>query len=78
MDAIGRMYIDWLLTDGELPPLVNVVHPRPTTWDVVFRGIQEELGYELPVVPMDIWVEKLEARAVDATAEDIENVVRPL
>ncbi|GJE88440.1 acetyl-CoA synthetase-like protein [Phanerochaete sordida] len=73
LDAIGEAYVDWVTADGALPAFVNVVHPRPTSWDVVLRGLREELGW-LPVVPLDVWVAKLDAMSGVATADDLARV----
>ena len=75
LDAIGQAYVDWVLSEADLPKLVNVVHPRPTTWDVVLHGLREELSGDLPLVPLPLWVEKLEAHAAEPTKEDLENIV---
>ncbi|EKM51563.1 uncharacterized protein PHACADRAFT_212203 [Phanerochaete carnosa HHB-10118-sp] len=71
LDAIGSAYIGWVIFDNNLPLLVNVVHPRPTSWDVVLRGIRTEVGGDMPVVPLDVWVAKLDVQSSTATAEDL-------
>lgn len=78
LDAIGNAYIDWVVSDDEMPVLVNVVHPRPTSWDVVLRGIKEELGGDLPAIALDAWVAKLDVQSAAATAEDLARVVSVL
>jgi hypothetical protein len=75
LDAIGQAYVDWVLSRQDLPDLVNVVHPRPTTWDIIYRGIREELGNNLPLIPLKEWLAKLEARLADATPEDLAAIV---
>ena len=76
LDAIGRAYVDWVLCKQALPPLVNTVHPAPTTWDVILKGLSEELGDAVSVVPLQDWVKKLEERAMNPTAEDLGDIVR--
>lgn len=76
LDAIGQAYVDWVLSEGELPSLVNVVHPRPTTWEVVLRGVREELGGGVNIVSLGEWVAKLEARAEHASPQDLIDIVR--
>ncbi|GJF00095.1 acetyl-CoA synthetase-like protein [Phanerochaete sordida] len=71
LDAIGAAYVDWVLAPDELPPLVNVVHPRPTTWDVVLRGLRAELGERVRAVPVQEWAAQLEAHAKNPSAEDL-------
>lgn len=77
LDAIAEAYIDWVVARNELPPLVNVVHPRPTSWEVILRGLREELGGTLPIVPLPEWAARLEARAASPSAEDLVNIVSP-
>ena len=69
------MYVDWVNTRDDLPALVNVVHPRPTSWDIILAGLRKEVGEDVPVVPLDDWVAKLEALSTTATAEDLTRVV---
>ena len=75
LDAIGQLYVDWVLSEDSLPRLVNVVHPRPTTWEVILRGLREELGGDLPIVPITDWVAKLDAHSTNPTKEDLESIV---
>ena len=75
LDAIGLAYVDWVLSASDLPPLVNVVHPRPTNWDVILHGLRQELGGSIPIVPVEEWVGKLEELAKNPTAEDLVRVV---
>ena len=75
LDAIGQTYVDWVVSTDDLPKLVNVVHPRPTTWDVILQGLRWELGYDITVVPLEQWVAKLEKHGTNPTTEDLENMV---
>ena len=75
LDAIGQAYVDWVLNKDDLPVLVNVVHPRPTNWDVILRGLRQELGDSLPIVPMEEWVGRLEKLAKDPVPDDLTRVV---
>ena len=76
LDAIGYIYSDWITSSAPLPPLINVVHPLPTTWDVVFHGICEELGAKLPIISLDQWVAKLDDIAARASKKDVADIVR--
>ena len=60
LDAIGQAYVDWILSDDELPSVVNVVHPRPVAWEAILRGMRSELGVSLPLVSLQEWVSKVE------------------
>lgn len=54
---------------------MNVVHPRPTSWEVVLKGIREELDDDLQTIPLLKWLWKLESQAEHATLEDLKNIV---
>ena len=54
---------------------MNVVHPRPTSWDVILRGVHQELGESLPIIPMQEWVGKLEELGKNPTPDDLKQVV---
>ncbi|KIP06790.1 hypothetical protein PHLGIDRAFT_514252 [Phlebiopsis gigantea 11061_1 CR5-6] len=60
LDMIGHVYADWILSKKPLPALVNAVHPYPTTWDVIVRVLQQELGNTLDIVPIAQLVHRLE------------------
>ena len=53
---------------------MNFVHPRPSPWSEVFGGLGDALG-GIPVVPIMVWISKLEALAKTATAEDYRRAV---
>ena len=69
------MYIDLLVTREPLPSLVNVVHPRPTTWEEILAGINEELGGSIPFVSPEIWVAKLDKLSPEASGNDLQRIV---
>lgn len=54
---------------------MNVVHPRPVSWEVVLGGVREELGGNLPFIPLAEWVAELEARSEKSSLEDLSNIV---
>ncbi|KAH9932151.1 hypothetical protein B0H21DRAFT_699704 [Amylocystis lapponica] len=67
MDAVANATLD-LLVSPDPPAYVNVVHPRHIFWPEVAAAINKELGYELPLVPLEDWVESL-ARAAEGASE---------
>ena len=75
LDAIGKAYVDWVSAQDALPPLLNVVHPHPTSWDVIIEGLHEELGDSVSVVPLQDWVKKLEERSAHPTTQDLADIV---
>ncbi|KAH9939474.1 hypothetical protein B0H21DRAFT_780597 [Amylocystis lapponica] len=70
-DAVSRATVD-VMFGSTTPATVNVVHPHPTSWDKIASALNEALGLELPSVPLEDWVKKLEHAAEGATASDIE------
>lgn len=75
LDAIAQVYLDLVLADEALPSLVNLAHTRPTTWDVIARGIREGLEQDIPTVSLDDWVAKLEHLSSTATEKDFADIV---
>lgn len=77
MDAVATMVLDLVTSSAPLPPLVNVVHPRPTSWKDVFQNINLNLDRTpLRLVPFDDWLRAVEDRAVSCSAKDLERLVR--
>ena len=76
LDAVGQTYVDWVVSPDRMPDLINLVHPHPTTWDVILRGIHEATGHTLTTISLDEWLKTLEALSVNATVQDMVNIVR--
>ncbi|KAF8438365.1 putative aminoadipate reductase [Boletus edulis BED1] len=89
----ARGVISWLPPHGvcdaildvafahEEPPLVvNLVHPRPSTWKSVMQPISEALyqkhltSSRLPLIPFTEWVERLEEEAANTNEENAQRV----
>ena len=64
------------VTKNPDPLLVNFVHPRPVSWKTVFQAISDALPQKLPLVPFSDWLAKVDEAAKDATASDIDKIVR--
>ncbi|KAL6302718.1 hypothetical protein BKA93DRAFT_736353 [Sparassis latifolia] len=73
MDAVARATVDAIL-HPQPPECINVVHPRPVLWPQILSAVNNELGLNLPVVPLEDWVSKLESTAEDASAKDLDNI----
>lgn len=62
-----------------LPPVVNLVHPRPveqkTINDGICSAIKDVLGLDLPVVPFNQWLSKIEAHAEKPTLNSLASIV---
>ena len=76
MDAVAEIIRDTVLSQEEMPTLVNAVHPRPVAWKQVMSDINACLHDKpLAVVPYSWWLEALERAADGATQEDLERIV---
>lgn len=78
VDAVADSIRDLLFSPERLPPLLNVVHPRPVPWKHVLDGICKDLHVPPSIMPLKEWIEKLEIRSNNATAQDLENIVSHL
>ncbi|KAF7370103.1 Acetyl-CoA synthetase-like protein [Mycena sanguinolenta] len=67
--AISRAIVDVALKPEKPPFAVNLVHPRPISWDFVMSTMASTA--QLPLIPFTDWVQQLQDRSSDATAEDI-------
>ncbi|KAF7329341.1 Acetyl-CoA synthetase-like protein [Mycena kentingensis (nom. inval.)] len=73
-EAVAQAIVDVALLPAgkEQPFAVNLVHPRPVSWDAIFGAMARIPG--LPMTPMPEWIAQVERRAVDATADDLDNI----
>lgn len=75
MDAVANVVKDIVLSQEELPTLMNAVHPCPVPWRQVMDDINMCLrDRPLSVVPYNRWLEDLERIADSATQEDLERI----
>ncbi|KAF8215602.1 hypothetical protein K438DRAFT_1748527 [Mycena galopus ATCC 62051] len=70
--AVSRTIIDAALSTERLPFAVNLVHPRSVPWDFVMSAMASET--QLPMIPFADWVQQLQDRSAQATAEDIADI----
>ena len=81
MDAVSNGIVELIFQKEHLPPVLNVVHPRPTDWNRVVKLIADALVsrgklYSRPVfVSFQNWFSTLEAHAQAANHEN-ENELR--
>lgn len=75
LDLVGNAFADIALSTERLPSLVNLVHPHPTSWDAILHGINAHLGGNLPIVPVEEWIDKIQAIISDSTYELLETIV---
>ncbi|KAJ7236044.1 hypothetical protein B0H12DRAFT_1256714 [Mycena haematopus] len=70
--AISRTIVDAALSSEKPPFAINLVHPRPISWDLVMTTMASTA--QLPLIPFADWVQQLQDRSTQATAEDIANI----
>ena len=76
MDAVSSCIMELIFHNKRLPPVLNVVHPRPTEWDTVIKLIgdalvlQKKLSSPLDLIPFQEWFYILEAHAKMANQEN--------
>ncbi|KAJ7214255.1 acetyl-CoA synthetase-like protein [Mycena haematopus] len=71
-EAVSRTIVDAALSADKPPFAVNLVHPRPVSWDFIISTMADTA--QLPLVPFADWVQQLQDRSAKATAEDIEKI----
>jgi hypothetical protein len=76
MDAISNCIVELIFHNERLPPVLNLVHPRPTNWNTVIKLIgdalvlQKRIGLSLPSISFQKWFYILEAHAKAANQEN--------
>jgi hypothetical protein len=76
MDAVSKCIVELIFHNKRLPPVLNVVHPRPTDWNTVIKLIgdalvlQKKLYSPLTLISFQEWFYVLKARAKAANQEN--------
>ena len=82
MDAVSNCLVELIFQNELLPPVLNVVHPRPTDWNTVIKLIgdalvsKKKLDSPIAYVPFQHWFSVLEAHANQGNENDLK-IVRP-
>ncbi|KAJ7693172.1 hypothetical protein B0H17DRAFT_1168921 [Mycena rosella] len=66
-EAVSGTIVDAALNTATSPFALNLVHPRPVTWDAVMSSMAR--AAQRPLIPFADWVHQLETRSAHATAE---------
>ena len=64
-----------LLFAPTLPPLLNVVHPKPVSWEAIMNVICAELKVSLGIVPLKDWLDRVETLSHNASSQVMNDVV---
>jgi hypothetical protein len=75
MDAVATAVAELVLSHRPLPPLLNVVHPRPVPWSDIIAGFQCTLAKPLRLVSIEEWLHVVENIATENKPEDLQRVV---
>jgi hypothetical protein len=76
MDAVSNCIMELIFHNKRLPPVLNVVHPRPTEWNKVIKLIgdalvsQKKISSPLDFISFQEWFYILEAHAKAANHEN--------
>lgn len=82
MDCVAQVALDIAFSQrSKLPLVVNVVHPRPIAWTLLFTAIQQALHANtrgrttLPLIPFKEWYQLLQGHAMEADEKAITQIV---
>ena len=76
MDAVSNCIMELIFHTKRLPPVLNLVHPRPTKWNKVIKLIgdalvsQKRLSEPLDLISIREWFYILESHAKAANQEN--------
>lgn len=74
MDIIANASIDLMFSPSPAPEVVNFVHPYTVPWNFVFTSVKNTLGGDLPLVPYNEWLAKIDDAVVNASGDDFERI----
>ena len=69
MDAVSDCITELVFHNQRLPPVLNIVHPKPTEWNAIIKLINDglvlkkKLETPLPLVSFQEWFSNLEGHA---------------
>ncbi|KAF7378108.1 Acetyl-CoA synthetase-like protein [Mycena sanguinolenta] len=71
-EAVSHTIVDTALSSETPPFAINLVHPRPVSWDFILSTLADTV--QLPLIPFGDWVQQLQDLSTRATAQDIEKI----
>ena len=81
MHSVAQTILDIASSQPPVPPALNIVHPRPVTWNAVIGAINAALveegiiGSKLPVVDFATWFSQLEQHSKNASEDSLRDIV---
>ncbi|KAF7357193.1 Acetyl-CoA synthetase-like protein [Mycena sanguinolenta] len=70
--AVSQTIVDAAVRGERTPFAINLVHPRPVTWDFVMSTMASTL--QLPMIPSAQWLQQLQHKSGKATDEDMKRI----
>ena len=80
MDAVSSFIMELVFQNEHLPPVLNVVHPKPTDWNTVIRLIGDSLVLHKILdspptfVSFQTWFSALQVHAQSANEDQLSTV----
>ncbi|KAF7341014.1 Acetyl-CoA synthetase-like protein [Mycena sanguinolenta] len=71
-EAVSHTIVDAAMSTETPPFAINLVHPRPVSWDFIMSTLADTV--HLPLIPFGEWVQQLQDRSTTATVQDIEKI----
>ena len=81
MDKVAPIVLDVVLSKESPPATLNLVHPRPITWNTIMNKVNEGLLASkavierLPMTPFTEWISALENKGMSASGEESQQLV---
>lgn len=80
MDAASQALLDIAFNEESSPFAVNLVHPRPVSWNAIISPLSQLLAKDcdsssIAIVPLQEWVSRLEQRAKSISDENVAEIV---
>lgn len=80
---MAQTILDVMSAEVRPPLALNIVHPRPVSWQFVIASLHSALVAEmeldpgaLNIAPFEEWLSLIQKRALDPTQDDLEKIVR--
>ncbi|TCD66635.1 putative NRPS-like protein biosynthetic cluster [Steccherinum ochraceum] len=74
VDVAAGTFLDAVESATKLPDAINLVHPMPTPWTVIFSAGNSVSGRNLKLITFDDWLTKVEAKSAAATEHDFDSI----
>jgi hypothetical protein len=82
MDNVVRITMDTVMSLDPPPPVLNIVHPKPTPWNTIFRYVADALhdvgvlNAPSPLISSTEWLHRLRSESEQVGEDRIQAIVR--